>query len=447
MQEVRDVVGRPGFRRAASNFGWLAVERVVRFGFGTVVGLLVARHLGPERFGTLSYCVALVTLAGVVPALGLDALLRRQVVQDPARAADWLLSALVLRAAAGLMLVLGVLAASGAGLGLAGEEAGTVAVLALLLLQPALFTPEPWLHAGLHGRWVALTQIGALAVAGVVRLRLIAADARLAAFAWVLVAEMGVTAVGFWLASRRLGLAWAAGRPTWATARRLLGEAWPLLCAGLAVAIYMKIDEVMLRHLAGPGVVGVYAAAVKLSELSYFVPTALAASVLPALLRSRGEASGYARRQQQYYDLSAALAYGFAVPCALLAPWLVGWAYGERYAGAAPVLAVHAWAAVFVFLGVARAQWLVNEGLTRFYLAATCAGAVVNILLNLLLIPRWGGVGAAWATVAAQALASWLVSYLHPAVRPTAAMQTRALLLPLRGWTYLRRPARAEAGP
>jgi len=447
MQEVRDVVGRPGFRRAASNFGWLAVERVVRFGFGTGVGLLVARHLGPDRFGTLSYCVALTTLLGVLPGLGLDAILRRQLVREPGRAAEWLLGALGLRAAVGLGLIVGVLTAARAGWGLKGEEPGTVAVLALLLLQPALFVPEPWLQAGLHGRSVALVQIGALAVAGAVRLRLIAVDAPLAAFAWVLVAEMAVTAAGFWLASRRLGVAWVASRPTWSTARRLLGEAWPLLGASVAVAVYMKIDEVMLRHLAGPEAVGVYAAAVKLSELGYFVPTALAASVLPALLRVRADAAEYARRQQQYYDLSAGLAYGFAVPCTLLAPWLVAWAYGERYAGAAPILAVHAWAAAFVFLGVARAQWLVNEGLTRFYLAATCAGAGVNVLLNLLLIPRWGGVGAAWATVAAQALASWLVSYLHPAVRPTAAMQTRALLLPLRGWVYLRRPARAEGRP
>jgi PST family polysaccharide transporter len=93
-----------------------------------------------------------------------------------------------------------------------------------------------------------------------------------------------------------------------------------------------------------------------------------------------------------------------------------------------------------VFLGVARGQWLVNEGLQKFYLGTTCAGAVANVALNLVCIPRWGGLGAAWATVASYGVAAWLASYFHPAARATAAMQTRALLIPLRGWRYLRRP-------
>ena len=172
----------------------------------------------------------------------------------------------------------------------------------------------------------------------------------------------------------------------------------------------------------------------------YFVPTALASSVLPALLRARQHnAAEYARRQQQYYDLSAAVAYALSVPVALVAPWVVRVAYGAEFAAAGPILAVHIWSSVFVFLGVARGQWLVNEGLQKFYLGTTCAGAVANVALNLVLIPRWGGLGAAWATVVSYGLAAWLASYAHPAARATAAMQTRALLIPLRGWRYLRR--------
>ena len=124
---------------------------------------------------------------------------------------------------------------------------------------------------------------------------------------------------------------------------------------------------------------------------------------------------------------------------ALAAPWIVRLAYGADFAAAAPIVAVHIWSGVFVFLGVARGQWLVNEGLQRFYLAATVAGAIVNVLLNLALIPRWGGLGAAYATVVSYALAAWLASYFHREVRAVAAMQTRALLIPLRGWRYLRR--------
>ena len=145
-------------------------------------------------------------------------------------------------------------------------------------------------------------------------------------------------------------------------------------------------------------------------------------------------------RLQDPYDVSAAAAYGLSIVIAPAAPWIVRLAYGDAFAAAGPILAVHIWSSIFVFLGVARGQWLVNEGLQRFYLVATLGGAVLNILLNYLLIPRWGGLGAAVATVISYGLAAWLTSYFHPAVRATAAMQTRALLLPFTGWRYLRRP-------
>jgi PST family polysaccharide transporter len=283
-------------------------------------------------------------------------------------------------------------------------------------------------------------QLGALAVASAVRLWLIGTGASLAAFAGVIVGEMTLTAVGFFVGARRVGMSFSFAAARVATMRRLVGEAWPLMFASFAVFIYMKIDEVMLRQMIGPAAVGIYAAAEKLSEVWYFIPLALASSVLPALLRAqKSNAAEYAQRQQQYYDLSAAVAYALSVPIALLAPWLIRLAFGAEFSAAGPILAVHIWSSIFVFLGVARGQWLVNEGLQKFYLAATCAGAVANVALNFVFIPRWGGLGAAWATVASQAIAAWLASYFHPVARGTAMMQTRALLIPFRGWRYLRR--------
>ena len=111
-------------------------------------------------------------------------------------------------------------------------------------------------------------------------------------------------------------------------------------------------------------------------------------------------------------------------------PWLIALAYGPEFAAAGPVLALHVWSGVFVFLGVARGQFLVNERLTRFYLGATLAGAALNIALNLWLIPVHGAWGAALATVVSQAVAAWASSFCSPAVRANGVMQTRALLLP-----------------
>jgi PST family polysaccharide transporter len=263
-------------------------------------------------------------------------------------------------------------------------------------------------------------------------------DAELIAFAWVAVGEGAFNCLLIWLAARAAGLPRREPGTMLASWRELLAESWPLLLAGLTVSLYMRIDMVMLRHLSGDHAAGIYAAAVRLSELWYFVPVALASSLLPGLLLRKAEAAAaYSVQLGRYYDLSAALGYAAALATCLLADPLVRLAYGAGFLGAIPVLRWHAWAVVFVFLGVARSQFLVNEGLSGFHLVATSAGAVLNIALNAWLIPAYGPLGAAWATLAAYGLAAWGASWLHPRVRANAALQSRALLVPLLGWRYL----------
>jgi O-antigen/teichoic acid export membrane protein len=319
-------------------------------------------------------------------------------------------------------------------------ERGVLIAAGGLLFQPGLAVADLWLQANLRARTATIAQMLALTAGAGARVALILADAPLWTFGAAAAAEAGVAAAILTVLARRIGLRIAAERDSWALLRPLLRDAWPLLLSSASIAIYMRIDVVMLRNLAGDGAVGIYTAAVRLSEMSYFLPIAMGASLLPSLLRARaaGEAA-YAERMQQYFDLSAGLAYAVALPLAVASPWVVQLAYGAQFAAAAPVLALHVWATLFVFLGVARGQFLVNESLTFFYLLATAAGAVVNIALNALLIPRIGAIGTALATVTSYATAAWLSSYLHPAVRSTAVRQTRALLLPLTGWRYLRR--------
>lgn len=440
MQQMADALAKPGLQRAAANFGWLMLERALRFALGALVGFVVARYLGPVQLGAFSYCLALVTLLGFIPALGLDAIVKRELINSPGATAEVLASALALRAVAGSVAFAVVWLTAEWAPGFTPEEAQMFKILGLLLFQPALLLPDLWLQAHLRAKQAVFVQLIALAAASGLRVWLVTTGAPVTAFAWVLVIEMSLGSAGLWMLARRDGLPSPLSGARRARMAGLLAEAWPLMFAGLAILIYMKIDEVMLRQMTGPAEVGLYAAAARLSEVWYFLPTALASSVLPGLLRARAAgAEEYEQRHQQYYDASAALAYALSVPIALAAPWIVRLAYGEAFTASGPILAVHIWSSIFVFLGVARGQWLVNEGLQQFYLVATLIGAVANIALNLAFIPRWGGLGAAYATVISYGLAAWVASYFHPRVRATAAMQTRALLIPLLGWRYLRR--------
>jgi PST family polysaccharide transporter len=435
---LREIYERPKVRAFAANLGWLIGEKLMRLVCNVLVGFWVARYLGPGLFGRLNYALALVSLGLAVTECGVEAIVKRELIAAPERGAALLRAAWLLRLFLGAGCYVLLVAGSAFG-GVGAGDRTLLAVAGLMLFQPALAVGDLWLQATLRARTAVCAQAVMLTVGALGRVLLIKGGAPVWAFAAIAAGEMLLAALLLTGLAKLAGLRWgvpACDRP-WV--RELFQEAWPLMVSSLAVMLYMRIDVVMLREMKGEAVAGIYSAAVKLSELGYFLPVALGSSLLPALLRSRAAGrEAYGVRLQQYFDLSAGLAYALAVPCALLAPWLVRLVYGVSYAEAGPVLAMHAWGAVFAFSGVARAHFLFNESLGRLHLAATASGALLNIGLNWLLIPRHGPWGAALATVLAQAFVTWGLSYCFDATRWVAAMQTRALLIPFTWFRYVR---------
>ncbi len=415
--DFQSLLLRPGARAAAGNLGWLVAERAVRLVLGVLVGFWVARYLGPAKFGLLGYALAVVGLGMAVAEAGVEGIVRRELLRDPAQGGAWLAAAGRLRLLVGgacyLCLVAWLVFRPAA----PGEETLILLLVGIQLFQPALAVADLWLQANLQARLSASAQLGALALGSLGRLALIASHAPLWGFAAVASGEVLVAAFFISRLARAAGRPAATG-PAPVAPSGLIAQSWPLLISGLTVMIYIRIDLVMVRHLAGDAVAGTYAAAVRLSEMGFFLPGALAASLLPGLLRARATSpAGYADALQRSFDLQAGIAYVCAVPVALLAPWLVRMAYGPDFAAAGPVLAVHAWTLLGAALGVARGQYCVNENLTRLHLLSTLGGAVLNVALNVVLIPRYGGLGAAWATLLAQVCAAWLSSFCFPRLR------------------------------
>ena len=211
-------------------------------------------------------------------------------------------------------------------------------------------------------------------------------------------------------------------------AGELLRESWPLILSGLSITAYMRIDQTMLGQMNGFAEVGIYAAAIRLSEVWSFVPVAIAASAFPSLVESRkSNAASYNERLQRLFYLMTGLAYVIAVPMTFLSSRLMSALYGEEFAAAGPVLAIHIWGAPFMFLGVARGYWAVNEGLTKFVFATTILGTITNVALNFLLIRTYGPIGAATSLVASQIITSYLSTLWSRETRPVFVMQTKAL--------------------
>jgi len=198
----------------------------------------------------------------------------------------------------------------------------------------------------------------------------------------------------------------------------------------MVISIYMKIDQVMIKEMLGTEQVGYYAAAVRLSEAWYFVPMAITSSVFPAIINAKKQSEElYYKRLQRLYDLMVWLAVAIALPTTFLAPWVIKILYGGAFFPAAGVLSIHIWAGVFVFLGVASGRWFLCENMQKEAFYRTFLGAICNIVLNIIMIPKYGIIGAAVSTLISQSIAAYFYDVLNKKTRYVFWIKTRSFNL------------------
>ncbi len=418
---------RHGLTNILNNIIWLFFDKFIRLGVGLLVGVWIARYLGPEQFGLLNYALAFVALFTAVANLGLNGIVVRDLVQDPANAETTMGTAFVLSVLGGFSaFCLSLLAISYAR---PDDELAKfiVVLLSLLMVFKATDVARYWFESQVQSKYVVWMENGAFLAISAVKIGLIVAEAPLMAFVWAMFVESLIVAVGL------LGIyAWKGGKLTawrfrFARAKVLLKDSWPLILSGLAIMVYMRIDQIMLGQMLGDESVGIYSAAVRISEIWYFIPIAIVASVFPSIIEAKKQDEAiYYKRLQNLYDMMVMLALSLALLMTFLSDWVVTLLFGNAYQQSGPVLAIHIWAGIFVFLGVASGKWFLIEGLQRYTFYRTLLGAIVNVGLNLLMIPKFGVTGAAYATVISYAMAAMFSDLLQKETRPMFRMKLRA---------------------
>jgi PST family polysaccharide transporter len=432
---------RTAGRTLLSNSAWSLLNQGARVTALGIVTIALSRHFGPQRFGSLAFGLAFVRIFAVIAAFGLDRLIVRRLAENPVRAAGILRGAFRLKLGLALASYLALL---GLAFLLDSGERLIVAIVALagagLLCQPfdvfdLRFQSQNRFRLSFYGRTVPVL------LSTTIKLGALLAGAPLLAFAALETVEAMMVGATLWLLHERSQTP-ATSQPVAAFDwRRSLGEGLPLLLASLAVMVYMRSDVLMLGKMAGFDAAGIYAAAAQITEACALLPLAFAPALFPILIRWRKLGPRYYKKQFGRLFLGAALA-GFAVSLLLsvAARPIVLLLYGPQYLPAAKVLVIHGWATIFVFLGIVQSGYDITEGLTWAATQRATLGALTNIGLNFILIPRYGAAGAAVATLISYGCSAFLLNLVRKPTRPVFALQLRALLL----FPFLFRPLRYE---
>lgn len=405
---------------------------MLRMGLGLVVSVAIARYLGPENFGLYSFVLSIVGIVAIFSKLGLENLLKRELVTNENMRNELMGTSIVLSTTAGAVIYALMIFT----VGQLSENSLLIGIFALigaqLFLNPFKVF-ELWFQSQVRSELSVKATSIAVAVFAMLKIVVIFLGGGLVFFGCLFLLEhLLVVFLQGYFYQRHFGriFDW---KVSWNLGANLLSKSWPLIFSGLAVAVYMRIDQVMLCVMVGDEAVGNYAAAARISVVWYFLPQILATSLFPAIMNARAsDQSIYLKRLQCFLDLNAALAYGVAIPLSIGSTWIILILFGPEFGAAGSILAIHAWSCIFVFLGVSRGQYLTAEELFKFSLLCTVLGAVTNLSLNYLLIPGMAGVGAAIATLFSQFVSAFLSSFLSSATRSIGVMQFKALFAPLR---------------
>lgn len=428
-QLQNSALSHQGFCRYFANTSWILAEQLLRLLSELLVGIWVARYLGAEQFGILSYAIAFVAIFNPIAKLGLDGIVVRDLINAPGQKINLLGTAFWLKlggAFLSLAFVMLVVQLS--------SNDYTVKLYILIIATGMIFQSFEvvafYFQSQVQGRYISSSKLLQLLFSSILKIYLVLVDGDLKWFVLISLVDQATLAAAYLIIYRRQQLSGFFRSFECNIAKKLLKDSWPLIFSGLVVLVYMRIDQVMIKEMLGDKEVGIYSVAVRLSEVWYFVPMVITTSVFPSIVNAKkiSEALYYARLQR-LYSLMVLVAIGVAVPTTIISDWLIVYLYGEEYRIAGEVLRINIWAGVFVFLGVASGSWLANENLQHLDFLRTFSGAVANVLLNLILIPAYGIVGAAIATVISYTIAGFLFDFFNSRTKVLFVMKVSAFAM------------------
>jgi O-antigen/teichoic acid export membrane protein len=418
----------PGFRRYFANTSWMFAEQLLRMIAGLLVGIWVARYLGPKQFGVFSYAIAFASLFSSIAKLGLDGIVVRDLVKEPEQRDCYLGTAFWLKLM-GAILMLGIVAIA---IQLSSSDHLTN-LYVLIIASGAIFQSfevvDFYFQSKVLSKFVSICKMTQLFISSLLKLYFIFTGAELIYFVLITLVDQITLSLSLYIAYRFQKLDSFFGHFNKAIAKQLLKDSWSLIISGLIIMIYMRIDQIMIKEMLGESEVGLYSAAVRLSEVWYFIPVIITASVFPSIVNAKKISEElYYTRLQRLYKLMIWLAIGIALPMTFLSDWLITLLYGDSYRDAGAVLKINIWAGVFVFIGVASDKWFLSEGLQKYTTVNTSVGAIINILLNFILIPRYGIYGAAISTLISYSIAAYLMNLVFKKSRGNFIRLTKSLL-------------------
>ncbi len=379
------------------NTGWILLEKVSRIISGILVGVLVARYLGPDQFGLISYALNVVAIFTIFSTLGLDGLVVRELITRSEHKNNILGTTFLMRLIGAFIVVAAATIYSS--MRDNNQQTFIVFLVSISIILQSFTVVDFYFQSKILGKLTAMNQVITLLISSVVKIVFIYIKAPVEYFASMVLFEATVTAINQYLFFKSRGENVFDWKFSFSEAKELLTHAWPIIISSLMMMVYQKMDQILIKRFLDLSMVGNYSAAIRMSEASYFIPVAICAAVFPGIVNARDNKELQTKRLTQLYSILIWSALIISVGGFIFGDWVINFLYKEKFALAAPVFKIHIWSTIPIFFSTAWGIWMLAENKQKLIIFLQVISLVACFFLNINLIPKFGINGAAVAVV------------------------------------------------
>lgn len=417
----------PDIKIILSNMSWLFFDKIFRIGFGFVLTFVLARRLGPSLFGKLNFALAYVSIFTAISSMGLNGIVVREVLQNPKDEGKVLGSASILQLIGGIFATF----ISIITIFFLRKNDNNLTTIIIILSFINIFklsdVIKMWYEAKLKSKNTIIIENTVFVIFSIIKIILIINGFNLTTIIWMYFFESAFTCLGI-IFNYKLTYSFVNWSFSKKIILKLFNDSMPLLFSGIAIMIYMRIDQIMLGKILGDNEVGIYSSALKISEMWYMIPMVIVASLKPSIIESQKKGEDeYLNIINKILNFLATFAILLAVFISIFSSSIIRIFYGEAYTSASTILLIHVWTNVFVFIGIGGEGWYITQNYQKISFYRTITGALINIILNILLIPLMGVNGAAFATLISQAMASYFFDFISKKSKVLFYIKTNAI--------------------
>lgn len=400
-------------RKVVANVFWALLGKIVTMLSTLIVSVLVARYLGPEQFGVMNYVISLVSLFSIFATFGMSDIVVRELSKRELSKDEILGTAFILRLILSSITITCVIIYA-----LLFENKDGLSTMMIIYSIYMLFACfdviRCYFISIIQNKRVVISEISRSLLGALIKIGLVIFNAPLIYFIAALAIDFLLLAMGYLTNYQKIDTCknWKYNSKF---ALFLLKNSFPLLIAGAATTIYQRIDQVMIAKMIDNASVGYFSTALSFVGVLVFVPTIMIQTVSPILV-------DFKKNNPQRYDIESQrmmnlIVWATIIVCvilSLLSYPIIYITYGIKYLPAVPVMQILVFKAVGLALTMTGGQLIIIENIHKFAFVRNILACVVCVISNYLLIPHWGIIGSAWATIITVMFSGGLGNLLIP---------------------------------